>query len=86
MANGSFNRQVFELSADERAKLVGSNRTCRMGRLCPKPTTHRLYWRYVSGKAGRTTWAERYSCQKHAEAFAKRSGVAITPPKEGGAQ
>lgn len=48
-------------------------------RRCIEPVTHVISYRYVTGRAGRVSWAERRVCDDHAARFAKRYQVEIGP-------
>lgn len=37
-------------------------------------------YRYVTGRKGRTTRAERFFCQVHGDAFAKKNGLTLPDP------
>lgn len=79
MAN-SWGHVARRLGADELAVVrAGSayHRTCRAPK-CEEPVTHATQYNYVTGRAGRTSWASRYVCTGHAEKFAARHGVEIT--------
>ena len=46
-------------------------------RRCVEPATHVTSYRYVTGRAGRVSWAERRVCDSHAARFAQRYQVEI---------
>jgi hypothetical protein len=55
---------------------------CRRRRLCTmgrrdheQPATHIATYSYVTGRAGRTSWASKRICDDHAAAFAKKHGI-----------
>lgn len=49
-------------------------RTCSAGKCDGRPTFVTTY-RYVTGRGGRTSWAQRNLCEDHAIAFASKHGV-----------
>lgn len=59
-------------------------RRCSTSR-CTEPVTHVAGYRYVTGRAGRVSWAERRVCEDHAARFAQRYQVDIgaTPAQAG---
>lgn len=48
-------------------------------RRCVEPVTHVTGYRYVTGRAGRVSWAELRVCEGHAARFAQRYQVEIGP-------
>lgn len=48
-------------------------------RRCIEPVTHVSGYRYVTGWAGRVSWAERRVCEGHAARFAQRHQIEIGP-------
>lgn len=59
------------------------NTLCRMPK-CKESATHQVRYSYVTGRAGRTSWAAKDVCTGHAEKFAAKHAVEITdaPPRE----
>jgi hypothetical protein len=43
--------------------------------VCGQPATHMLTYEYVTGRAGRTTYARRSLCEPHAREAAARYGI-----------
>jgi predicted secreted protein len=50
---------------------------CRMPK-CRERITCEIRYSYVTGRAGRTSWAAKNVCTGHAEKFAAKHGVEIT--------
>src|SRR5690606_6685875 len=48
-------------------------------RRCVEPVTHVSGYRYVTGRAGRVSWAERRVCEGQAARFAQRHQIEIGP-------
>jgi hypothetical protein len=46
---------------------------------CPERPEYVTRYFYVTGRAGRVTDRLQYVCQAHAEAFAKKYGLELTP-------
>ena len=63
------------------------NRTCKTPR-CAEHATHEIRYSYVTGRAGRVSWAAKNICTGHAEKFAAKHGIEITdaPPQEHASQ
>lgn len=59
-------------------------RKCRAAKTCHERSAYYVWWRYVTGSRGRVSEAERPVCRAHAEAFARKYGVAM--PAEGPAR
>lgn len=53
----------------ELEKLIHLERKCRLSAKCDNESTHLLTYRYVTGRAGRTTLAEKQVCQHHATKY-----------------
>lgn len=60
---------------------------CRMPK-CRERITCEVRYSYVTGRAGRTSWAAKNVCTGHAEKFAAKHGVEITDgePREHASQ
>ncbi len=53
------------------------------GRRCPVLSEYVVRWKYVTGRAGRVTYAHRSYCREHAEKFVKKHGLELPPlPQE----
>lgn len=50
---------------------------CRMPK-CQEWISHEITYNYVTGRAGRVSWAAKDVCTGHAEKFAAKNGVEIT--------
>lgn len=50
---------------------------CRMPK-CKETISHQITYNYVTGRAGRVSWAAKDVCTGHAEKFAAKNGVEIT--------
>lgn len=50
---------------------------CRMPK-CKERISHQITYNYVTGRAGRVSWAAKDVCTGHAEKFAAKNGVEIT--------
>lgn len=61
----------------ERAERWGPRFYTCATRGCEEPTMFRVGYRYVTGRAGRVSDAERNACDRHAQAFAAKYGVVI---------
>ena len=79
----SFGHTVRKMTAGELDKVRRLTERCpehpyQCGTLrCTASPTLVCSYRYVTGRAGRVTRADREYCQQHAEAFAKKNGVAL---------
>lgn len=80
----AFHRAILEQDVQRRPAWTDANgRTwpaawspfCQ-GRGCDERPTHVTRYRYVTGRKGRTTDRIQYACPLHAEAFARRHGLA----------
>jgi hypothetical protein len=65
-------RRLTEPEAEQRAR---HGQTCT-GR-CVAPATYATTYSYVTGQAGRVSWAERYACDEHAARFAAKHGLSL---------
>lgn len=74
----SWGHSVRLLPDDEREMYARHDWSCG-SRNCNEPVTHMLGYRYVTGRAGRISSAEKRACPKHAEAFAKKYEVEMPP-------
>lgn len=54
---------------------VAERRECASCRGVRAPATWLATYNYVTGRAGRVSWARRYLCDAHAEAFRRRYGA-----------
>jgi hypothetical protein len=52
------------------------NTVCRMPK-CQEWISHEITYNYVTGRAGRVSWAAKDVCTGHAEKFAAKNGVEI---------
>jgi hypothetical protein len=66
----------------ERAHAKACNCGCRRRRLCTSgrrdheaPATYLATYNYVTGRAGRVSWASKYVCDDHAAKFAAKHGI-----------
>jgi len=50
---------------------------CRASTKCQNPCTHFVWYRYITGQAGRVTTRKKPVCLAHAEAFARKHSVAM---------
>lgn len=53
----------------DKDKFVAKERKCRISSKCCNKSTHILRYKYVTGKAGRVSWAEKQVCAVHAEKY-----------------
>jgi hypothetical protein len=67
--SNSWGHALQRLTPEQLADLCRWDGTCRAGRGCEEPTTHLGAYNYVTGRAGRISWARRYMCDSHAEKF-----------------
>lgn len=44
---------------------------------CTEKATFATSYRYVTGRAGRVSWAERYACDTHAQRFAAKHDLEL---------
>lgn len=94
----SWGHEVRHLTEPELAALERQNRrgaeifgredydydvTCKMPK-CRDRATHEVRYRYVTGRAGRTSWAAKNACTSHAERFAAKHEIEIAdaPPRQ----
>jgi hypothetical protein len=83
----SWGHTLQRLSADETARMLHADACdcgCRRRRLCTigrrdhqEPATHLATYQYVTGRAGRVSWARRYMCDVHAEKFRVKHDLAV---------
>lgn len=50
---------------------------CRVSKQCTARAAYWLRWRYITGRAGRASNAEKQACATHAERFAEIHGLAL---------
>jgi hypothetical protein len=50
-------------------KCIHYYRKCRISKKCQNESTHMLTYRYVTGRAGRTSFAEKPICEHHAKKY-----------------
>jgi hypothetical protein len=55
---------------------------------CRERVAYEIRYSYVTGRAGRVSWAAKNVCAQHAERFAAKHGIEITdaPPREHASQ
>lgn len=75
-------RRVREYEAGERYSSFGARfyYSCGQGRganRCDEPAVYMTGYRYVTGRAGRVSSAERHRCERHAAAFARKHGLEL---------
>ena len=77
----SWGHAVRRITEDEAARYAKLGWACSSGK-CREPTTHFTEYSYVTGRAGRTSFATRRACTAHAEAFAAKHEIQVTdaPP------
>lgn len=75
--SNSWGREVNRLTEDQLALYARHDWTCAAGK-CKEPPTHLTTYSYVTGRAGRVSFASRRACTAHAEAFAAKHGIEIT--------
>ncbi len=46
---------------------------------CPNKPEYFISYKYVTGRQGRVTWADKRVCAVHAEKFARKHGLAFPP-------
>lgn len=73
----SWGHAVRRLTEDEVARYASHGWVCTAGK-CREPVTHLTEYSYVTGRAGRTSWAARKVCAAHAEKFAAKHEVEVT--------
>jgi hypothetical protein len=67
---------AFDVAAsDARRAGVGMRPNCCSGRGCEATPVATSTYRYVTGRGGRVTTAERHLCAAHAARFAARHGL-----------
>lgn len=62
-----------EVVPDE-SKCIHHERKCRISSKCQNECTHMLTYNYVTGRAGRTSWAEKPVCEEHAKKYIVSEG------------
>jgi hypothetical protein len=68
-----------EASARESgASYGGWYRRCKVAPKCQGKGTHEVTYNYVTGRAGRVSWARKLSCDDHAAMTAVKHGIEIT--------
>lgn len=93
---GSWGHAVRRLAAEEIARLDETERKareagstwryarCKIAPKCQGKGTHEVTYNYVTGRAGRVSWARKLSCDDHAAMTAVKHGIEIVsgePPK-----
>jgi hypothetical protein len=76
--SSSWDHAVTRLDAETADEHDRWGRRCSTSR-CIEPVTHVTGYRYVTGRGGRISWAERRACNSHAVRFAQRYQVEIGP-------
>jgi hypothetical protein len=81
----SWGHTLERLSAEQQADMVATKPCgcgCRRYRLCTmgrrdheQPATYLSTYNYVTGRAGRVSWARKALCDDHAAAFARKHGI-----------
>lgn len=54
-------------------KCIHQERKCRISHKCENESEYMLTYRYVTGRAGRTSWAEKPICEQHAQKYMENS-------------
>jgi hypothetical protein len=75
----SWNHRVYRLDPADIDRNDRFGVTCATSK-CKTLPTHATRWDYVTGRAGRVSDTTRLVCAAHAEAFARRHGLAIGEP------
>jgi hypothetical protein len=87
--SGSWGHALERLSAERLGELAASDQRrlergggydygrCTMGRIATHPdrATHVASYNYITGRAGRVSWAEKLVCDEHAAKFAAKHGI-----------
>jgi hypothetical protein len=73
-------QRLFDLArSDARTEARGGTYfygTCTLGRVTHnEPATYVSSYNYVTGRAGRVSWASKRICAQHAEQFAAKHGI-----------
>ena len=80
MATRSWGHEVVVLSREEQWGRYRNQpfwrHFCGMGRRCEEPALYWCCYHYITGRGGRISEARLYACTRHAQAFAKRYGLA----------
>lgn len=63
----TYNGEVRQPPTKEQC--INYERKCRISGKCKNESTHLLTYRYVTGRAGRTSYAEKPICEHHAEKY-----------------
>lgn len=50
-------------------RLIFLERKCRISKKCQNESTHLLTYHYVTGRAGRVSYAEKPICEQHAQKY-----------------
>jgi hypothetical protein len=83
--SNSWGHTVRALTADERQARDRLGWTCSAGK-CQQTPTHVTTYHYVTGRAGRTTDAERHVCGEHARRFAAKHNLDFEAGPESGGE
>ncbi len=83
----SWGHTLERLTDEEIAKRIHDKACdcgCRRRRLCTSgrrdheaPATYLATYNYVTGRAGRVSWASKYVCDDHAAKFAAKHGIRL---------
>lgn len=81
--SNAWGHTLRRLTDDERwnrfvigGRAVSERRQCASCRGEKSPADWLATYNYVTGRAGRVSWARRYLCDRHADAFRRRHGAA----------
>lgn len=61
----------------DKERCVHHERKCRISAKCQNLSSHMLTYRYVTGRDGRTSYAEKPICEHHAQKYLVPSGSGV---------
>lgn len=82
--SNSWGHTAYRMTDEEIAKIVGYGWTCSCsgsrGR-CDLKAEYCVEYSYVTGRAGRTSYAQKKACIEHAKKFAAKHKIEILPAR-----
>jgi hypothetical protein len=83
MSERSWGHYLLPVQPDEVKREAGMpypwRHRCRISRKCEQPTAYIVGYKYITGRAGRTSTREQTACEAHGKAFAEKHGLTFPP-------
>jgi hypothetical protein len=77
--SNSWGHALEAITDEQREQLPEWDQTCRAGRQCGQQTAYFGSYNYVTGRAGRISWAGKYMCLDHGTRFQAKYGITEVP-------